>query len=635
MILEIAIATVSAVAASLLLNRLMLVLAPRLGLMDDPGTRRIHSTPVPRAGGIAVWASFMLILVVGLSSGLLPQNNSISWGWLSAFAAGSGLLLVVGVIDDRNGVPALIKLAAHLIAALVFFLIHPVQSGIFPQDWPLWFDGILFVVWAVVLINAFNLIDGLDGLCGGLGALATVALGLLCLVNDRADAALLLFVMAGALAGFLKYNLNPARIFLGDAGSMLIGFFLATGASEAVGKKAVLGIILLPIAVAGVPLLDVLLAVWRRSAKRVFASLSGEQSADGIMSADSDHLHHRILRSVGSQRKAALILQVIAALVATLAFLPLFLGDRLMAFSLVAFIVIGLVGFRYMMKVELEHTGSVIHLAIKLPGPRRRIAAAFFAYDLLALMAASVAAILVETNFLVRGDDWTNLIKFLIIFSVLGSVVLFAIKVHQRLWVRATLRDVLSLQLGLLCAALLSFAFFSMIYARLEWSAFRMAMISFVAAGICISMPRVMLALVRELALEARHQLEKHEAADTGYGPSVVLGSGDMGELFLEHLKSGHAHEYPNLKIIGLLDESERLHGRMMRSFRILGGLSLIPELVADRGLKGVVVAITNPRDQLLEELEALAAEHDLKIYRWRASLMDLNASGADKSDAH
>lgn len=624
MYLQLFSAALVALLVSLVLNRVMLAVAPLLGLMDEPGERRIHAKPIPRAGGLAIWLSFLLVMGGGLAAGLLDYGGQLTWSWLAAFAAGSTVLVVAGFLDDRRGLSPWVKLGAHVLAPTVFFLFHPISTGFFPAGWHCGFDFCLFVGWTVVLINAFNLIDGLDGLCGGLAAVATVALGGLSLMNERFDAAILMFVMAGAILGFLKYNMNPARIFLGDAGSMLLGFFLATAATEAVGRKAVVGVILLPIAVAGVPLLDVLLAIWRRGARRFAMQLRGEKVVGGIFSADSDHLHHRLLREGGSQRRVAVIMQVIAIVLALLAFLPIFLGDRLLGLSLVGFMIIGLAGLRNLTRVEMEHTGNAIHLAIKLPGHRRRVAAVLFIYDLLVLAAAGFAAVMIETNWMVRGADPMQLGKFVVIFVTLGSVSLLIARVHQRLWVRATMRDILSLQFWLLMAAMLTFALFSLIDESLEWSALRLAVLIFVFSCLGVCLPRGILELLRELALEARHRSPIKDVGGAGYGPVVVLGAGDLGSLFLEHLKSSSDEHYPKLRVLGFLDETKVLHGRQLRSFKILGGLSSVPRLVADEGLKGIVLAIRSPRQELLDQLAELADEHGLKIYRWQVGMEEM-----------
>ena len=622
MLIEISLTILVSLALSLGLNRMMLTVAPRLGLMDEPGARRIHTQSIPRAGGIAIWLSFLLVTGGGLATGLIKSQGHFSWPWLGAFAASSAVLMIAGFFDDRAGLSPWVKLGAHVLAPTVFFLLFPIQTGLFPADWPIACDYAFFVIWAVVLINAFNLIDGLDGLCGGLAAVSAFAMAGMALTHNRLDSALLLFAMGGAILGFLKFNINPARIFLGDAGSMLMGFFLATAATDAVGRKAMVGVFLLPIAVAGVPLLDVLLAIWRRGMRRLLKQLRGEKIEGGIFEADSDHLHHRLLASGGSQRKAAVALQGLAILLAVLAFMPLVFGNQLLALSLVGFLIVALVGVRSLARVEIEHTGRVIHMAIKLPGHRRRVAAVLFVYDLLVLAGAGVAAVIIETNHFILLKDAYAMAQYGMVFLTLGSLALWAVRVHRRLWVRATMRDIISLQIALLAAAMATFTIFSLVYASLEWSALRLALISYVFASGGVCLPRVALDLLRELGLDARHQRAKHVTEDQTQAV-VIFGAGSSGTLLLDHLKSSSHDVYPDLRILGFLDDMKVLHGRRIRSFQILGDLSAVPKLVKDEGLKGIVLAIRHPSKEALVELDRLADRYNLKVYRWKAELVE------------
>jgi UDP-N-acetylmuramyl pentapeptide phosphotransferase/UDP-N-acetylglucosamine-1-phosphate transferase len=621
---ELTLAALASIAISLILNRGMLKLAPGLGLMDQPGERRIHAHPIPRAGGIAIWLTFVIVVGVILATGFIQGDGNLTGSWFGAFVAGSAVLMVAGFADDRVGLSPFVKLGAHILAPTVFFLLHPFHTGIFPADWPAACDYAVFVVWVVVLINAFNLIDGLDGLCGGLAAVSSLALAGIALANGRTDSAVLLLVMAGAILGFLKYNFNPARIFLGDAGSMLIGFFLATAATDAVGRKAVVGIILLPIAVAGVPLLDVLLAIWRRGSRRLLRQLHGEKIEGGIFDADSDHLHHRLLSSGGSQRKAAAVLQGFAIVLAALAFLPMMFGDRVLGISLVGLLIVALVGVKNLARVEIEQTGNAVHMAIKLPSHRRRVAVVLFLYDLIVLAAAATAAAMIETNLGMRGANIQDLARFMILFTILGKISMLIVKVHHRLWVRATIRDILALQFWLLIASVATFSIFSLLYSTLEWSALRLTMMSYVIASVGVSVPRVTLDLLRDFGLDARHLNRKKSAGDEDHWPVVVLGAGDLGTLLLEHLKSTSLNRYPGMRLLGFIDETRMLHGRRLRSFRIFGGLSVIPKLVEEAGLKGIILAIDHPRKELLGQLEELADQYDLKIYRWQVGVEEI-----------
>ena len=636
MFIQLAIATLAAMAISVGLNRLMLHFAPKFGLMDQPGERRIHEAPIPRAGGIAIWLSFLLVISVGLGTGLLESGNSMSWKWLGAFAAGSMVLMAAGILDDRGGLSPLVKLGAHVLAPTVFLLLHPIGVWFFPATWPAGLDMLAFVIWAVVLINAFNLIDGLDGLCGGLAAVSCLGLAGIALIHDRVDAALLLLIMGGAIVGFLKFNLNPARIFLGDAGSMLIGFFLATAATDAVGRKAVVGIILLPIAVAGVPLLDVLLAIWRRSARRFMKQLRGEKISAGIFDADREHLHHRLFDASQSQRKVAFTLQGIAMVLASFAFLPMLFGDRMLALSIVGLVVVGLVGLRHLARVEIQQTGSVVHMAIKLQGFRRSLAAALFTYDVLVLLVAGTIGVILETNFLTR-EAGNPPGQFVIVFTVMCSLATLVSRVHAQLWVRATIREVIGLHFWLFVAAMATFTLFSFAAHSMQWSGLRMALLSHVVASIGICLPRVMLNLFRDFGLEAHHSTPNGNGDQDGsMGPVVVLGAGDLGTLFLDHLKSSAHDDYPGMQILGFLDHSNALHGRRLRTFRVLGGLSQIPDLVEEKGLRGIVIAIAQPSKELLDALDELRSEYDLRIYHWKVGVtrIDGNAAGTETTNS-
>jgi UDP-GlcNAc:undecaprenyl-phosphate GlcNAc-1-phosphate transferase len=619
--IAIVIIALSALMLSLLLNRAMIHIAPALGLMDQPGDRRVHSNAVPRAGGIAIWISFMTAVSLGLLLGVFDGMDFVNWEWFCAFAAGSTVLIVVGVIDDRKGLKPLVKLAGHILAPALYSLIHPVSTGLFPEDWPQYFDSMVVICWSVILINAFNLIDGLDGLCGGLATISALSMAFLALSMGHTGPAVVLFFMGASLIGFLRYNFNPARIFLGDAGSMLLGFFLATVATQAVGRRALVGVLLLPIAIAGVPLLDVLLAVCRRSLRRLLNRLMGHEKAMGLFDADSDHLHHRIFAQSGSQRKAAVVLHGLAIVLTILAFLPMFYGDRVLGLSLVGFLVVALVGLRNMARIEVEQIGSVVHMAIKLPLSSRRMALLLFFYDLLVFFGAGFMAWIAETSAFTHRTDPLMVMKFILIFAVSGLFSIHFAKIHARLWVRATIADMISLHLWILASSFFTFTIFSLGYTTLEWSLLRVTLMSYLFAAMSISLPRAFLNMAREYGSRARYQ-GGFTSGRSGMGPVVIIGAGDMGTLLLDHLKSCQYDQYQGLKVLGFIDQQAKiLKGRFLRSLPILGDLSVIPELVEKNGLEAVILALENPNATFALELRNLLEKYDLKIYRWNVGL--------------
>ena len=226
------------------------------GYYDLPGERKIHKNPIPRLGGIAIWLGtiFSLITVI-LLQGSYPFGNSIS-----AVLVGGTIMFIMGVVDDTYGLSAKFKLFIQIGAALITFLlgVQITYANIPFMSEPLLF-GIwslpLTILWITGLSNAFNFIDGVDGLAGTLGTVCAVTIGILALViiPPHDTCTLLCFILAGAIMGFLVFNYNPAKIFMGDSGSLFMGFLLATLSIIGV-MKSVTVTILLPVFILAVPI---------------------------------------------------------------------------------------------------------------------------------------------------------------------------------------------------------------------------------------------------------------------------------------------------------------------------------------------------------------------------------------------
>ena len=223
--------------------------------------------------------------------------GALDFGWWQKFALASLVLLVVGVVDDIRGMKPVIKLGGQVAAALMMWFSGTRFGLLLGYNLPAPVDCALVVIWLVAIINAFNLIDGLDGLASGLAIISAV--GLVRHFADAADSrrsvAALGFI--GACLGFLRYNFNPASIFLGDTGSMFIGFTLGVVSLQTFNKNTFLISMAIPIMVLGVPIYDALLAIWRRSVRSWVGGKSGGTKR-GIMQPDVEHLHHRLASPV-------------------------------------------------------------------------------------------------------------------------------------------------------------------------------------------------------------------------------------------------------------------------------------------------------------------------------------------------
>lgn len=293
---------VLALIASLVLTRVVRDHAVEVGLLDPCNDRSLHTEPVPRVGGVAIVVSTAIGLLVtwqGFAGRMPPIDRP-----LTALLVGAGLMHVFGLVDDIRPVPARYKLAAQTLLAFGVWYFGLRIPGVFLQGAPTiflapWLNMFLTVVWLVGLTNAFNLIDGLDGLAAGAALIALGALFLVSLAFGHLAVAIVICAVVGATFGFFRYNFPFGSIFLGDSGSLLLGFALAgLGLLSSRRSDGSLSIVI-PILALGLPIIDTGIAIVRRY-------LRGQP----IFDADRGHIHHRLLARGHTPRNAALILYV-------------------------------------------------------------------------------------------------------------------------------------------------------------------------------------------------------------------------------------------------------------------------------------------------------------------------------------
>jgi UDP-GlcNAc:undecaprenyl-phosphate/decaprenyl-phosphate GlcNAc-1-phosphate transferase len=289
------------------------------GWVDKPdGDRKLHVLPIPRAGGaviaVAYLASYAILAALHLRGW---SSLHLDFGLVLAVLPGGALVFMIGLLDDTKGLPPLMKLSAQMVACMVAF-IGGVHVGL--PHWfgagAWWFGLPTTVFWLLLCTNAFNLIDGMDGLSGGLGLFALLTLICYALLGNNFPLLLATVPLAGALLGFLPFNLNPASVYLGDSGSYMIGFALGCFAAVWSEKSATLLGIAAPLMALAVPLVDVVLVVVRRFLRR-----------KPIFSADRLHIHHRLLERGLTPRRVVLVLYGTACIGAVLALLSTVLNN--------------------------------------------------------------------------------------------------------------------------------------------------------------------------------------------------------------------------------------------------------------------------------------------------------------------
>lgn len=293
-----------ALFVALIATPAVIVLAAKTGAMDAPDARKVHKGPMPRIGGLAIYCGFMVAILAMLNFAELTQE--VANGVIGLLLGGT-LIVIIGLIDDYKNLPAKVKLLGQIMAACVV-VYFDVRIDVITDP----FGDYLYleylaapatVFWIVGLTNTVNLIDGLDGLAAGVSTIASITIMLVALQEDVMIVAMFTAALAGAALGFLRYNFNPAKIFMGDTGSMFLGFILA-GISVIGAVKCTATIALIvPILALGLPIMDTTFAIIRRYRGGV-----------PIFKPDKGHLHHRLLDLGFSQRQAVLLMYVISAL---------------------------------------------------------------------------------------------------------------------------------------------------------------------------------------------------------------------------------------------------------------------------------------------------------------------------------
>ena len=278
------------------------------GIVDKPGGRRVNKKAIPRMGGIAMFAGVLVAVAVeyvcdaaGIWTGPIVERGVFN-GQLVGVLCGLAFMTLVGTVDDVRNLPPWAKFAGQVVAACIIAFTGTLLSN-FKVPFTNTVIGLgtwaypITIVYLVAFANIINLIDGLDGLAAGITGIAALSLFVLTVGLMRNDAALVAIILVGICVGFLFYNFNPASIFMGDSGSLLIGMMLGTVSLLGAARFSSITALAVPIVIAGVPVIDTFSAIIRR--------LRGHQRID---QPDAGHIHHRLLRRGFTQRKAVLVI---------------------------------------------------------------------------------------------------------------------------------------------------------------------------------------------------------------------------------------------------------------------------------------------------------------------------------------
>jgi UDP-GlcNAc:undecaprenyl-phosphate GlcNAc-1-phosphate transferase len=631
MILELLIVLLIPIGISLSLTPLVIRLATWIGAVDQPNERKIHTHPIPRLGGLAVYSSFFLSFgLIRLISPSLRGFESLVSDRSAMLTAGLTLVLAIGIFDDLRPRTPIQKLVFQLVAGTLVYLAGfkisavtaPTGSGILNLgllNYP------LTLLWIVGITNAFNLIDGLDGLAAGVGVVACFTMFGVSLLTHNTPTALTTLVLAGALIGFLRYNFNPARIFLGDSGSLFLGFALAVLSMESSTKTPTALAILVPILSLGMPIMETLLSILRRLLDSLLPhrtkSMSAFQRLKKIVTPDSHHIHHRLMSHGFSHKKTVLFLYLLSCAFGAGAFglvLADSLGTTLILIAVTIATVVTIRELRYK-ETAVLHNGILLPV-YEWPLMNHHLFLAFLDVGFVLIAYASAYIVVLHGN-LTAADEQT-LLSTLPLVALIKLVVFLVSGQYS-----GTLRfhgvgDALSTLKAVTFSSLIILLAFTFLLPPTMQPEFPILALDFffllsLAGGL-----RVSHGVLRHLF----HREQRH-------GKRVIIYGADMnGSLILNRILNDRGL---NLTPIGFLDECPHLEGKRVNGYPVFGGHWKLQRLLKKDRVEEILLSSDKIKPVVLERIKRIACTEGVPVRRFRALLEDVPLAPISSSVPH
>jgi UDP-GlcNAc:undecaprenyl-phosphate GlcNAc-1-phosphate transferase len=592
--------------------------AKKIGVMDLPGERKLHGRPIPRLGGLAIFITFHLVLLVSyrFSFFFFPQGflDKIHFEWLFGAAL---IVFSLGVLDDLRGVSPGTKFIVQLIAAslvaLYVYRIEVISLGFWEINLGLWSIPVT-VFWIVAITNAVNLLDGLDGLAAGTSFIAALSMFGICILNENIGFALVSIILAGSVLGFLRYNFHPASIFLGDSGSYTLGFLFSILSLHSNLKGTTTVIILVPILVLGLPLMDTLLSALRRLLKsfHILEFNGGNRvkiffgKSWSIFSADRDHIHHRLLKLGFSQKNAVVFLYTITVLLGGIALASVYFTNVNQALLISALGIASYIGVQKLGYSEIQflRNGTLLPL-FDSPLVSRRMLKVFL--DVGALVLAYYLA------FLLRYEgELTPAIKRYYLstmpLAVAVKLLIFNIAgLYHGTWRYVNVDDFLRILkavfFGCAVAALLFW-----IVPSLGITSWAILLIDFNLLFLLIAGSRSSFRILEHLHLSQKNRGKK----------VLIYGVEREGV----HALNEFLHN-PRLGLmpVGFIEDGERNNGKEVNGCPVLGGLDTLEKTLKDYPVSEIIVSRDNLSQKKMDCLIQICKPRQITLRRFHTRL--------------
>ena len=600
---------------SLVFTGVCVRILPLFGMLDVPHGRHQHDHPVPRGGGIAIILAWVFTTAIALyhsgGTGLGPKEYRL----FIQLGPPTLLITILGILDDKFELRSIVKLFAQLVIAVYFCFTGAGIHNILGYMLPIWLTIPITICWVIGIINAFNLIDGMDGVAAGLAAIASFSMSVWILLTDGSLLIVIcMLTFCGACLGFLRYNFSPAKIFMGDTGSLFIGLFFSYFSMAESAKAATLTSLLVPILAMGVPIFDVFLAIMRR----LFRKYVKKEPGVGIMTGDHDHLHHRIQDSVQDKKKTAYYLYFLASILVAGAIFAASVSDLLQTLSFAVLLCIIFVVVRFA-TIEFYDVASMISDGIHIPHRSFLLTAIHPAVDMFLLVAAYVlTSILFQRN--ITFSPFT--LKQALCYIAPFPVILVLSGIYRTYWLRPGIARYYRLLLTLVLAAVIVLAL-ALGFILLEFgkdrdqiSLMREFFTTYAFMGISfIFLERFSLHYLESFYYSQLRRLANTKG--THFSRTVIYGGGLFCKMFLV-AENSVSNEFPTRTLIGIVDDNPYLRGLNVYGMNVLGTSHDLRRLKRKYDFDEIVIALRNIPEETRQRIHDFGRKNGIRVVEFR-----------------
>lgn len=557
--MNIVISSLSTLLLGLILTLIVRAASQRVGLVAAPRKDRWHEKPTPMMGGVAIYLSFVIGFLI-----FAPKSQ----GTFAILGAGT-LLFVTGLVDDLIHIKPYTKLVLQLIAAttLVFFGLH------LPWVDYQWVNMVLTIFWLVGITNAINLLDNMDGLAGGISVISCGFLATTFLLNGQTTEAILPALLGGAVLGFLVFNFNPASIFMGDSGSMFLGFMLAGTAllADSSRFRSLTSVLLTPVLILMIPIFDT-----------CFVTVARKLSGRPISQGGRDHTSHRLVALGVTPQRAVMMMYLFAAISGGLALGVRWLETTVVLMLVPLFALLVLFLGLYLGKVRVYDEGE------KPQGIRIINALADFSYKrrvFEVLLDVALISIAYYGAFVLRWDGHLPEEQLQIFLNTLPLVIIIQITcfllggVYRGLWRYIGITDFLIITRSVVAGATISTIVILVMY-WFRGPSRAVSLLDLLLLLVFMTVSRVSFLVLRMLIVGRAN-------SDPNATRVLIYGAGDGGELLIRELLSNQDHRYAP---VGFIDDDDRKAGKKIHGYRIFESNDL-PTLIRTYGISEVLIS--------------------------------------------